>query len=229
VGIGGAVTGAVGGTGSALLDPLLRLWMAFIDILPGLVLAVILLIFGYIIAAILGYVVRVVLERAGLDTQVKKARLTKAIGTTRVSPILGELTKWYIFIIFLGAAVDQLRLGTISFLLQRLVFWLPDVIAAILIMLVGLFLAYFVEMKVLEHSSMKGTGFTAKILRWVIIVIAIIIALNQIGIDVSLLENTYLLVLGALAVGFALAFGIGFGLGFKKEAEGLIAEIRKSI
>lgn len=227
--ITGAAVGAIGQTGATLLNPIFTLWNAFLNILPGIIWAIILLLFGYILAAVLGHALKLALEKFGIDSWVKKAKLTKAVGTTHVSGVLGEILKWYVFLIFLGAAVDKLELGTLSVLLEKLVLWLPNVIAAILVMLVGLFLAYFIEMKVVEKSSMKGIKLAASTLRWVIIIIAVIIALGQIGIEVNLLENAILLIIGALAVGFALAFGISFGLGFKKEAEDIVKDVKRNL
>lgn len=227
--ITGAAVGAIGSTGSLILQPLYKLWSSFVDIFPGLVWALILLIFGYILASILGYSLKLLLQKLGLDNQVKKARLTKAVGTTHVSMIFGEILKWYIFIIFLQSAVDVLRLGALSDLLEMLVIWLPNVIAAILIMLFFLFFGHFLQIKIEEHSKMKGVRTTAKVLKFVVIGIASIIALNQVGIDVSILENLVLIIVGSLGVGIALALGIGLGLGMKKEGETIVKEIRRSL
>ncbi len=50
-------------------------------------------------------------------------------------------------------------------------------------------------------------------------IIVVILAINQIGVDVSLLENILLIIIGALAIGVAVALGIGLGFGLKKESE----------
>ena len=227
--ITGALVSTISNTGSMMLQPLYSLWDKFVNVFPGIVWAIILVIFGYILASILGYSFKLLLQKFGLDEQVKRAKLTKAVGSIHLTMILGELLKWYIFIVFLQSAVDVLNLGALTDLLERLVLWLPNVIAAILVLLFLLFLAHFLEMKIVENSNMKGVKTIAVILKYVLITIAAIIALNQIGIDVSLLENLTLIIIGSLAVGIALALGIGLGLGLKKEGESIINEIKKNI
>ncbi len=224
---GGVVT-TIGQAGAAIMDPLLNLWYAFISILPGIIVALLLLFIGWIVAVLIGRALKTILEKVGLDRQIQKAKLTKAIGHTKLSMIFGEILKWYVFIVFLQAAVDQLNLGTLTLLLNRFVLWLPNVIIAVVVILGGLIVAYYVQNKLVEHSKMKGIQFAGGLLKVVILIFAGLIALAQIGVNVSILENTFLLVVGALAIGIALALGIGFGFGFKKEAERLISQIKKS-
>tara|TARA_Y100000310_G_scaffold344474_1_gene457429 strand:+ start:2045 stop:2737 length:693 start_codon:yes stop_codon:yes gene_type:complete len=226
--ITGGVVSTIGQAGAAIMDPILSLWYALMSALPGIVVAILLLFIGWVVAVLIGRGLRAILEKVGLDRQVQKAKLTKAIGHTKLSMVFGEILKWYVFIVFLQAAIDQLNLGTLTLLLNRLVLWLPNVIVAVVVVLGGLIIAYYVQTKLVEHSKMKGVKFAAGLLKVVILVFAGLIALGQIGVDVTILENTFLLIVGALAVGIALALGIGFGLGFKREAEGLISQIRKN-
>ena len=70
---------------------------------------------------------------------------------------------------------------------------------------------------------------SAIVLKWVIIILVALIALRQVGVETGILENTFLLVVGALAGGLALALGISLGLGLKKDAEGLIKDVKKAL
>ena len=152
-----------------------------------------------------------ILEKLRLDAAVRNAELSKAVGHTHWSSVLGEITKWYIFIIFLQVAIDLLRLGTLTILLDRFVSWMPNIIAAILIVLFGFAVAHYVELKV--HS--KNSGAIASY------------SLKQIGIKVSLLENLVLLVVGAIAVGIAIALGIGLGSAMKGNSQKWIDDLKK--
>lgn len=213
--------------GQGLVTPLQNLIQAFINILPGIIFAIILLVVGYLIAFLLGHAVKVVLERLGLDRQVAKAKLTKGIGHTNLSSLTGEVTKWFIFLIFIREAVQKLSLGTISDILEVFVRWIPHVIAAGLIALVGIIVAHYVEMKIVEHSKVKGIDTLAKAIKVVIVLTVLILALGQIGVNTRLLENLILLVVGAFAVGIALAIGIGLGLGSKGEVQSIIKNLKK--
>ena len=226
---GGAIS-SIGEAGQALINPIVSTWWALVRALPGIIVAVILLIIGYVISVVLGHAVRIVLEKLGVDKQLQKAKLSKAIGTTNISTILGEITKWAVFVVyFLPEIAGQLNLGVLSALLVRFAVWLPNVIASVVVLLVGIMLAHFVKMKVEEHSKMKGSVLVGRLVKGAIIVLSAIVSLSQLGIEVSLLSNLVLIVIGSLAVGLALALGIGLGLGLKKEGEQIINEIKKSI
>lgn len=213
----------------AILNPLQQLWLEAVRVVPNLIGAVLVLVIGVFVASILGHALRVLLEKTNLDSAIRKAKLTKAFGHTNVPSLLGELLKWFVVIIFLQQAVSLVNLGSLSALLNAFVLWLPQLLIAIIVFLLGLSGAHFVEYKVLEHTKLKGMRVSAKVLKWIVVVVVALVSLRQIGVDVGVLENTFLVVVGALGVGVALALGIGLGLGLKKEAEGVIKEVKKNI
>jgi hypothetical protein len=210
-----------------LLNPIINLWESFAEIAPRLLVALILLAVGYLIGFVIGHAVRIILQKIGVDRQVEKSKLTKAIGQAHISSLIGEITKWYIFIIFLQSAVDVLSLGTLSVILSQFALWLPNVIAAVLILIFGLLFAQYINVKMQEYSKIKGSSLWGTVLKWAIIIIVVVIALGQIGIEVALLEQVILIVLGAFALGAALAIGLSFGLGSKGEASSIIKKLNK--
>ena len=220
---------AVTATGSMILSPLISLWNGFINILPGIVAAIIILILGYFVALGLGHLVKALLQKAGLDIYMAKAKMAKVVGHLKLSGVMGEITKWYVFLIFIQSAVDLLSLGALSVILNEFVLWLPNVIVAIIIIIFGVALSHFIGMKVEEHTEVKGTKFFSKILKFVVLFIVIVIALGQIGVDASLLENTFLLLIGAFAIGIAVALGIGLGGALKTESKSVVKEIQEML
>jgi|TARA_Y100000310_G_scaffold310059_1_gene354850 hypothetical protein len=212
----------------AIRDPLDALRIGFIKFFPDLVAVILLLVVGYLTGLVLGSILKAVLKKAGLDRYVEKSELSRAIGKMHVSSIFGEVLKWYIFIIFLGAAVDKIDLGALSGVLNSLVLWLPNLILGIVIILFGLVIAHYVELKINENSDVKGVKLLSKIIKWVILFVIVISAFKQIGIQVDLIEDLFLIVIGALAVGVSLALGIGLGLGLKKDAENFIRDFLKN-
>ena len=222
------MAGFISETSQAIINPLSEIWLAIVNQLPAIVAAVIVLIIGCFVAVILGHALRVVLEKLKVDDYVRKARLTKTIGHTHVPAISGEIFKWYIIILFLQQAVTLINLGTLGSMLDRFVMWLPQVIVAVVVLLFGLAVANYVQMKIEEHSSQRGAKASGVILKAVIVIMVVILALKQIGVEVGILENTFMLIIGALAVGIALALGIGLGLGLRKESENIVKDIRKN-
>ncbi len=211
-----------------IISPLDTLWRSIVTQLPGIVAAVIVLVVGGFVAVILGHALKVVLEKLRVDDYVRKARLTKTIGHTHVPAVAGEIFKWFIIILFLQQAVALVNLGTISVLLGQFVAWLPSVIVAIVVLLFGIAAANYVYYKTWEHSKQKGVRASAGILKVVILFMVIVMALEQVGVDLSFIKQTFQLIVGALAIGIALALGIGLGLGLRKESENMIKSIRKN-
>jgi len=213
----------------AILNPLQQLWLEAVRVVPNLVGAILVLIIGVFVASILGHALRVLLEKTKLDDALRKAKLTKAIGHTNVPALLGELLKWFVIIIFLEQAVSLVNLGSLTALLNAFVLWLPQLLVAVVVFLLGLAGSHFVEYKVLEHTNLRGMRVSAKVLKWIIVIVVALVSLRQIGVDVTVLENTFLVVVAALGAGVALALGIGLGLGLKKEAENVIKEVKKNL
>ncbi|MBS3151548.1 hypothetical protein J4443_04170 [Candidatus Woesearchaeota archaeon] len=212
----------------AIRSPFEALWIGFIKFFPDLIAVILLLLIGYLFGLVLGTILKSVLQKAGLDRYAEKAALSKAIGKTHISFVLGEILKWYVFIIFLQAAVDKIDLGSLSGVLNSFVLWLPDLIFGIVIILFGLVFAHYVEIKINEYSKVKGMLVLSKIIKWFILFVIVMTAFRQIGIQVGLIENVFLIIIGALAAGIALALGIGLGLGLKKDAERLIRDFMRN-
>ena len=96
-------------------------------------------------------------------------------------------------------------------------------------MIVGIGVSHFVESRIDRATELSSVRFTAKVLKGILVIVFVIVGLKLVIPEVSLLENLVMIIVGALAVGIALALGIGFGLGFKKEAEGMLREIKKRV
>jgi hypothetical protein len=215
-------------TGGLILDPLYSLWGAFVYIVPSIVVALLVLILGYAIAFLIGYVLRTILEKLGLNKHIKGSVMSKTVGHTNIPSLVGEITKWFVFLIFLQVAVDVLKLAALSTWLGVFVAWLPNIIVAIIIFFSGVALAHYVDLKIKEHTNMKGMLFISGVLKLVVMVLVLLVGLKQIGIRVELLENSFLIILGSLGLGLALALGIGLGLGLRKEAEDVVKKLKKS-
>ncbi len=213
----------------AILNPLQQLWLEAIRVVPNLVGALLVLVIGVFVASILGHALRVILEKTKVDNFLRKAKLTKAVGHTNVPALLGELLKWFVIIIFLEQSISLVNLGSLSALLNAFVLWLPQLLVAVVVFLLGLAGAHFAEHKILEHTNLKGMRAAAKVLKWVVVIVVSLVSLRQIGVDVGILENTFLVVVAALGAGVALALGIGLGLGLKKEAENVIKDVKKNL
>jgi small-conductance mechanosensitive channel len=196
--------------GSALLEPLQNALSTFLSYIPQLIGAIIILVIGYIVAKVLQAVVGRVLQAIGFDGWMEKGGIKHFFdrAETNQTPhsILGKLVFWFVFIIALTMAADALGIPQVSAVLGQLIAYIPNIIAAILILILAALLANFLSGIV---RGATGSGLLASVARYAIIVYAAFAALTQLGIAVQLTANTFLILLGAVALAGALAFGIG--------------------
>ncbi|MEM3126805.1 MAG: hypothetical protein QW331_01925 [Candidatus Woesearchaeota archaeon] len=213
----------------AILSPISILGQKFLEHIPNLIAAAVVLIIGYIISLFIGLVVRQLLERTKLDkVLVFHTKIFKAFGDFQLSHLAGLLVKWWVFVLFLPPAAELIKLNTLAQLLISLALWIPNLIAAVLIGLVGLVGAEYVNQKIISSKvrSAAAVGSTAKVL---IVVFTLLISLQQIGISIDLAQNSFLIILSGIVFAVALAIGIGFGLGLKDEAKSIIKNVRKKL
>ncbi len=197
-------------TGNTLLQPLQDALSRLFSFLPQLVGAIIILIIGYIVAKVLQAVVGRVLQGIGFDGWMEKGGIKQFFdrAQTNYTPatVIGRLVFWFVFIIALTMAADALGIPQVSEVLGQLIAFIPNIIAAILILILAALLANFVSGIV---RGATGSGLLASVAQYAIIVYAAFAALTQLGIAVQLTANTFLILLGAVALAAALAFGLG--------------------
>jgi Mechanosensitive ion channel, conserved TM helix len=191
--------------------------------LPSIIGALILLIIGWIIAGIVARIVTTVLERVGADrlfaqhgAQVYGSRTQ----SFTISKVVGEVVKWLIRLVFLVAAANLLGLTQISLLLNQIILWLPNLLVAAIILLIAPLIGRFVRGAIEVGAGQMGftnAGLLGRVAEIAIIVFAVIIAINQIGIAANLVNTLFIGLVAALA----LAFGLAFGLGGRSVAEQL--------
>jgi len=182
----------------------------FLSYIPQLIGALIILIVGYIVAKVLQAVVGRVLQGIGFDRWMERGGIKQFFdrAETNQTPasILGALVFWFVFIVAITMAADALGIPQVSVILAQLIAYIPQIIAAILILILAALLANFISGIV---RGATGSNVLASIAQYAIIVYAVFAALTQLGVAVQLTANTFLIVLGAVALAAALAFGIG--------------------
>src|SRR5215218_139309 len=183
---------------------------AFLEYIPQLISAIIILIVGYVVARILQAVVARALQAIGFDRWMERGGIKQFFdrAETHETPatVLGKLVFWFVFIIAIVMATDALGIRQVSVVLSQLIAYIPNVIAAVLIIILAALLANFVAGLI---RGATGVDFLATAARVVIIVYAVFAALTQLGIAVQLTANTLLIVLGGVALAAAIAFGFG--------------------
>src|SRR5918996_5581833 len=192
-----------------MFQPLQDALSAFFSYIPQLIGAIVILIVGYVVARVLQAVVGRVLQGIGFDRWMERGGIKQFFdrAETNQTPasILGALVFWFVFIIAITMAADALGIPQVSVVLAQLIAYIPSIIAAILILILAALLANFVSGIV---RGATGSGLLASVAQYTIIVYAVFAAITELGIAVQLTANTFLIVLGAVALAAAIAFGI---------------------
>ena len=186
----------------------------FIGFLPRLIGFLIILFIGWLIARAVKAVLVKALEGVGVDRALAGGSagpyVDRVLPDARVSEIIGTIAFWFIFLGALAIAVSQLGIGALDNFLQAIAAYLPNVVVAILIFVVAGVLATaasgFVSRTFGESATGKIAGVGAPIL---IMGIATFMILDQLRIAPTIVEITYIALLGSVALGAALAFGLG--------------------
>ena len=182
----------------------------FLEFIPQLIGAIIILLIGYIVARVLQAVVARLLQAIGFDRWMEHGGIKQFFdrAQTRETPasVLGKLIFWLVFIIAITMAADALGIRQISAVLGQLIAYIPSVIAAILILVLAALLANFLAGLV---RGATGSDLLSNIARYAIIIYAAFAAITELGIAVQLTAPTFLIVLGAVALAAAIAFGFG--------------------
>jgi hypothetical protein len=199
--------------------------------LPRIIAALIILIIGLFIGKAAGKLVAGLLDKVGLDNAVEKTFLGDMIrrsGMT-IKGVFDALVRWFIYIIFIMAAINVLDIPVFTQLLHQFVLYLPQLIAGILILVVGLILVNFVMNWVSRELSSSGVAFADMIttaLRAFLSLIVIILALDQMLIDTKIIYTFLVPLAWGLGLGIALAVGIGVGWGSKDVVSDYLMEKR---
>ena len=204
--------------GDAVLVAITDALRNFLGFLPQLIGALIVLIIGWIVAGIVAGLVERLLKAVGFERAAQGSGIsgfierTGAGGQWTASKIVAEIVKWFIRLIALQAAASILGMPQLTGIINSILLFLPNLVVALAIVVVGSLIARFVGGLVRGATSEMGfanPNLMGSIARYAIIVFAVIAAVNQLGIAPTVVNTLFIATVGAVAAAFALAFGLG--------------------
>lgn len=186
----------------------------FFTWLPRLVGALVILLIGWLVARVVARIVSKALQSAGTDRALSSGRAgtykQQFAPSLQPSGVIATVVFWFIFGWAILLAISTLGIQALTNAVASVVGYLPNVVAAILILLAAVAIAGAVGGLA---SRLAGGTMLAKLVQTIVpalvITIALFMALVQLKIATQIVVATYVLVLGAIALGFALAFGLG--------------------
>jgi hypothetical protein len=184
--------------------------------LPRLLLAIIILIAGWLLAKFIKLVVvkglqtinfHVLTEKAGIDGFLRQGGIKAGM-----AGVLGILGYWLVILLTLMVAFNSLGLTYVTELVSQIVLFIPKVVVAVLILAVGLYFARFISQLVSAYSKnvgMEDAELLGRIAQYAIMVFVVLIALDQVNVVTDIIRQTFMVLLAGVVLTLALAFGIG--------------------
>lgn len=210
-----------------------NLWEGILSFAPRFIIALIIFIVGMVVASIIGKFISKIISAIKVDGALQSMGigdlLSKAGFNLDSGKFIGELVRWFLIIVFLVASMDIIGLSEVTkFLKDDVLSYLPSVIIATLILVVGAFIAEAMQKVIVGSAKAAGipsTHFLGGVTKWAIWVFAILAALYQLGIAGAFAQT---ILTGFMAM-IAIAGGLAFGLGGKEAASQYIEKLRKDI
>jgi hypothetical protein len=202
------------------LSSMVDLWNSFVNIVPDIIGGIVLLIVGLVIAIFLAKLTRWLVSHLKIDLLFEKTKVTgkfEDVGFRFIpSEILGWIVKWFVIIATFMAVADILKLREVTNFLREIVLYIPNVIIAILIMVIGLIIGDMVKQltkKSLLASKFQESkaGSLARLAKYAIVIFAVMASLVQLGIASELVQ--------ILFAGMVITAALAFGLGGKDQAK----------
>jgi len=199
-----------------LLEPAKTMLADIGRFLNNILLMVIILIIGWLISKLIRTIATRVLKAVKVDVLSERVELDKLLekGGIRysLSELIGDICYWLTLLVTFVVAINAVGLVIAASLLNQIVFYIPNIIAGIFILILGMFVATLLKNIVQTSAANAGisqANLLAKIIEAVVIIFAIAIALGQLNIGARIIELAVGIILGAIGLAAALAFGLG--------------------
>ena len=154
--------------------------------------------------------------------------LKNAETSQKIEEVIGEIVRWIVLALFFMASVNILGLTTVTDFLYSIFSYIPNLLASVIILLIGVVLAGILE-KVVKGSlggvDISLSRFMGKLVSYTVMIISVLAALSQMGIAQSFIE----VIFTGFVVTLALAFGLGLGLGSKDIIKGILEDWYKAL
>jgi Mechanosensitive ion channel, conserved TM helix len=208
------------------LNSLNQFFAQVVEAIPRIIAAGIILLIGYIIGRGVGWAISKVLDKMNFESTISKTGIGQAVSRSgwSMSRIISTAARWFIYIFFITAAVNALQFTQLSQALQSIWLWIPNLIAFIIIIIIGSIIADFVGNWAQRELPARGVpggkiiGLGAKAILYAIVFVT---AITQLQIGAGILN----MVIAALVWGIAGAIAIGVGVGLAYALKDLLPSL----
>jgi len=194
--------------------PLQNALSQFLVFVPSILGALLILLVGGLIAKLLEHLIIRGLKLLTLDRLADQVQLSAVLAKggvrQKLSELIGAIVYWFVMLAFVMTALNALNLTVAAELFQQLVAFLPNVVAAVFILIVGIVSAAFLSTTVRTAASNAGIAqaqLLGQAVQAVVVVFAFVAALQQ--LQIQFVGEVFLIILSGASLGCALAFGLG--------------------
>jgi hypothetical protein len=199
-----------------LLEPARIILAQIGQFLTSTLLVIIILILGWIISKVIKTVVTKGLRAIKVDELSDRIELDRLLEKGGISysfsELVGVMCYWLMLLVTFMVAINAVGLTVAAELLNKIVLYIPNVIAAVFILILGMFIATLLRNIVqtaANNAGLSQSKLLSKIVELIVIAFAIFVGLEQLKIGIRITELTLSIILGSIGLGFALAFGLG--------------------
>lgn len=210
-----------------------NLFYGVVAFVPNLVVAIVIFAVGWLVGVGLGRVVAQVVGALRVDNALRSTGIERVLSRAGFhlssGKFLGTLVEWFFIVVFLVAALDVLNLTTVNLFISQVVLgYLPQVIVAVLILLVAAVVAETMENLVVASAKAAAVGsasFLGKVARYAIWIFAILAALAQLNVATAFVQTLFT----GIVIAVSLAVGLAFGLGGQASAAHYLERMRSEM
>ena len=202
-----------------IADALVQSWRnfatAFVQFVPRLVAALIIFAGGFVIALVVRRAIQRFLTWMDFDRLTVRSGASEMLRVAEMPTaevLIAKIVFWIVWIGFIVSAVDTLQFGPFQGLVQEFFSFVPRVLLALLVLALGFLVGNFVWRATLlasVNAGLPGARVLSGTLRLLVIAIAVVMALEQLGLATTVVLTAFAIAFGALMLGLAIAFGLG--------------------
>ena len=184
------------------------------EIIPALAGALIILFAGYLLAKLLEKGAERLLRKVRLNQWLERGGVLEAVERTgshfNPTRVIGKLLFWFVMFAVIMVAANALGMESLAAVFAELVGYIPSLMSAIVILIVGIVLGRFTGGLIMASAGgVQGGPTLARVGRWMVVVLAVFMALQELGIASDIVTTAFAILFGAVALALALAFGLG--------------------
>ncbi len=191
-----------------ILTVLADMWDSFIEFLPTLSGAILVLIMGYILAVLLKKILVRAMRGAKIDQWTKEVGLEKALFGISITKVMGNAMKWYIMLMFVYQACIILNLTGVVVFINSVLLWIPSAIVGALVIVAGLAIANFFSEGV-KKQEILFADVISTVVYGIILYFSIVLALPKFGFtQIDILVDSFKYFVAGISAGIAIAIGL---------------------